>query len=110
MAGMVGENRPWSEIWREAASDWVDKDAAARMKEETKTLLFAQKCAAIGDSIPVNRQEQQIKASKDWMDEVKSIVAARTEANAAKVDMEYYKMKYGEQQSADANHRAESRL
>lgn len=103
------ENRPLSEIWKEAADDWVDKDGAARMLEETKSLRFAQKTAALGD-IPVNRAEQTIKASRDWWDEVTNIVNSRTEANKAKVLAESIKMRHSEHMNEDANHRAESRL
>ena len=103
------ENRPLSEIWKEAADEWVDKDAAARMLEETKTLRFAQKTAALGD-IPVNRAEQAVKASREWMNEVANIVNSRTEANRAKVLAESIKMRYSEHMNEEANHRAESRL
>jgi hypothetical protein len=106
---MISNDPPLSEVWKEAADDWVDKDAAARMLEETKTLRFAQKTAALGD-IPVNRAEQTIKASRDWMEEVKSIVDARTVANKAKVYAESVKMRHSEHMNKDANHRAESRL
>lgn len=106
---MISNDPPLSEVWKEAADDWVDKDGAARMLEETKTLRFAQKTAALGD-IPVNRAEQTVKASKDWWDEVVNIVNSRTEANKAKVYAESVKMRHSEHMNEDANHRAESRL
>lgn len=106
---MTGENRPLSEVYNEVASDWVEKDAIARLREETKSLRFAQRCQALGD-IPVNRAEQTVKADRDWYEEVMLDVSARTDANKAKVLMETTKMRFQEWQSDEANHRAESRL
>lgn len=106
---MTGENRPLSEIWKEAADDWVDKDAAARLREETKSLRFSQRCQAQGD-IPVNRAEQNVKASPDWYEEVLLDVSARTAANKARVLMESIKMRHSEHMNDEANHRAEARL
>ena len=105
----MSNNAPLSEIWKEAADDWVDKDAAARMLEETKSLRFAQLCAMQGD-IPVNRAEQTVKASRNWYDEVTTIVNSRTEANKAKVRMESIKMRHSEHMNDEANHRTEARL
>lgn len=106
---MVGENRPLSEIWKEAADDWVEKDAVARLREETKSLRFAQRCQGLGD-IPVNRAEQTIKGSLEWYEEVMLDVSARTAANKAKVLAESIKMQFTEWNNDEANHRAESRL
>lgn len=103
------DNRPLSEIWREAADEWVDKDAAARLLEDTKTAVMAQKQAALGD-IPVNKAEQIVKASADWHRHLVKIVDARTEANKALVNRDYIKMKYGEWNSHEANQRTEARL
>lgn len=103
------DNRPWSEIIYEANQDWVDKDAAARLLEETKSSVFAQRCAMLGD-MPVNRAEQTIKASPDWYEYVKKVVDAKTEANRAKAKLEYHKIQKEEFFNAEANHRAESRL
>lgn len=107
---MAGENRPLSEIFREAADEWVDLDAAARLREETKSLRFAQKCMALGDGLAVNKSEQMIKASKDWHEEVLADVESRTKANKAKVYMESIKMRFSEWQSQEANARLEAKL
>lgn len=103
------ENRPWSEIFKEAADDWVDKEAAAQLLEDTKSSIMAQKQAALGD-IAVNRAEQIVKASDDWMVHINKIIEARRVANAAKVNLEYIRMKFTEWNNAEANHRAEARL
>lgn len=100
---------PLVEQYRIAHEAWVDLDAAARMLEETKTTIMAQKQAALGD-IPVNRAEQMVKSSKDWHDHLASLVNARTEANKAKVHLKYLEMKYYERQGMDANRRAEVRM
>jgi hypothetical protein len=106
---MSGENRPLSQIWKEAADDWVEKDAIARLREDTKSLRFAKHCQALGE-IPVNRAEQTVKGSDYWYGEVLEDVDARTAANKAKVLMESIKMQHGEHMNEEANHRAEARL
>lgn len=103
------DNRPWSEIYRQAGEDWVDKEAAAQLLEDTKSSVMAQKQASYGD-IPVNRAEQKVKASQDWMDHLEKIVAARKAANLAKVHLEYIKMAAWEENNKNANARAELRL
>lgn len=103
------ENRPLSEIYREAADEWVDLDAAARLREETKSLRFAQRCMALGE-MAVNKAEQLTKASTSWHEEVLMDVEARTKANKARVYMESIKMRFQEWQSQEANARLEAKL
>lgn len=102
-------NQPISEQFRIAARDWVDKDSAASMLEETKTAVLAQRTAALGD-VAVNRAEQTIKASQEWHDWVAGMVRARTAANLAKVKLEYIRMRFHEQNSHEATKRAEMKL
>lgn len=106
---MAELNRPWSEALKEAWDDWVDKEDAAHMLEETKTLVMAQKQAMLGD-IPVNRAEQTVKASQEWYLHVETIVKARRAANKAWGEVEYVKMKHNEWNNEEANHRAGARL
>jgi len=103
------DNLPLSEIFRKYADDWVDKDAAARILEETRTLRLAQKCKALGN-IAVNKAEQTVKASLAWQREIEDEVNARTEANRAKVRLEYIRMKHTEWVNSEANNRAEAKL
>ena len=42
-------NQPPSERFRISAKDWVEKDGAARLLEESKTAVLAQKMKALGD-------------------------------------------------------------
>lgn len=102
-------NRPWSEQFRLVAKDWVEKDGAARMFEETKTAVLAQRMKAMGD-VPAAHAERDVKASDEWREFIKSLVDAKTAANLAKVKMEYIRMKFNEWQSAEANKRAEMKL
>jgi hypothetical protein len=102
-------NAPLSEQFRLAAKDWVDKDSAASMLEETKSAVLSQKMAALGD-MPVSKAELTVKASEEWHEFVKGMVNARTSANLAKVKLEWIRLKFNEWQSENATKRAEMRL
>lgn len=102
-------NLPVSEQYRIAALEWVDLDHAARLLEDTKSAILAQKVADLGD-IPVSRAENIVKASKDWHDMVVAIVEARTAANKKKIEVEFYRMRFSEWQSHEANERVERKL
>lgn len=102
-------NLPPSEQYRLAAKDWVEKDGAARMLEETKTAVLAQRKKALGD-IPDSHAEKEVKASEEWADFIKALVDARTAANLSRVRMEYCRMKFSEWVSLDATRRAEMKL
>lgn len=105
----MNANHPISEQFRLAAKDWVDKDSAASMLEETKTAVLAQRMAALGD-MAVNRAEQIVKASQEWHGWIGGMVRARTAANLAKVKLEYIRMRFHEQNSFEATKRAEMKL
>lgn len=98
-----------AEAFRIAAKDWVRKDGAARLLEESKTAVLAQRMAALGDK-PASHAERDVKASKEWREYIEKMCKAREEANLAKVRKEYMQMKFYEWQSAQANNRAEMRL
>lgn len=98
-----------SEQFRVAAKDWVEKDSAARMLEESKTAVLAQKMKALGD-MPAAHAEREVKADPEWRDYIEKMVKARTAANLAKVKLEYIRMKFQEQSSAEATARAERRM
>lgn len=61
----MNANAPLSEQFRLAAKDWVDKDSAASMLEETKSAVLSQRMAALGD-MAVSKAELQVKASPEW--------------------------------------------
>lgn len=100
---------PISESYRIAAKGWVDLDGAARMLEESKSAVLAQRMAALGD-MPVSKAEMAVKSSKEWSEFITQMVESRTAANLAKVKLEWLRMKFNEQQSREATERAERRL
>lgn len=102
-------NLPISEQYRLVAKRWVDAEAAASVLEDTKSAVLSQKMVSLGD-MPVSKAEMQVKASTDWVSHVNSIVDARKNANLLKVQLEYLRMKSGEQSSYEATRRAEMKL
>ena len=106
---IVDEKLALSERFRQVAKRWVALDSAARLLEESKTSTLAMHIARQGD-IPHNRAENNVKASDEWHDYLKTMVEAREQANLAKVELEWIRMKFSERQSLDANRRAEMKL
>ena len=102
-------NQPISEQYRLAALEWVDLDDAARLLESTKSSTLAMLMKARGD-IPAAHAERDVKATIAWREHIEKMDIARTAANRAKVQMEYLRMKFSEQQSMEASQRAEMRL
>lgn len=101
--------RPLSEQFRIVAKRWVDLDAAANLLEETKSAVMSQKMMALGE-MPVSRAEMTVKASDEWHAHLETMVQARKDANMAKVQLDYIRMKHMEWTSANANMRTEARL
>jgi len=106
---MAGSNDTYAEQYRLAGEEWVEHDAAARMLEESKSVIFSQMMSKHSD-IPVSRAEHQVRSSSDWQEYIQKMVDARTNANAAKVNLRYAEMKFFEWQSASATARAERKL
>lgn len=102
-------NQPLSEQFRIAAETWADKEAAASILEESKSAVLARRMAALGD-VPINRAERDVKASDDWKKYIEEMCKARAEANLAKVQLEYMRMKYWENTGFEATRRAEMRM
>ena len=105
-----GENRPYSELVREAAEDWCDKDAAARMLEECKTAFLEKRKNELDMDMPDSHRERIVKASDEWRDYLVKMVRARTAANRAKINLTYIETKGWESRSSEATKRAEMRL
>lgn len=101
--------RPISEEYRLAAKEWVEAESAASLMEETKSAVLSQYMMALGDG-PVNRAEMQVKASPEWREFLENMVKARERANYMKVKLEWVRMRFSEQQSAEATARAERKL
>ena len=102
-------NHPWSEQFRVVAKQWVDAEAAASLLEDTKSAVLSERMQALGD-MPVSKAEMLVKGSREWRDDIMSIVTSRQAANRLKVQMEYIRMKFMEWQSENATKRAEMRL
>lgn len=108
-----GNDNPLSEQYRVAAEEWVEADEAASLLEETKSAYLAEMInTVIGYNLkmPYNKAELAAKGSKDYKDFVINMVHLRSKANLLKVQVEYLKMKFSEQQSSEATARAERRM
>ena len=82
----LNDNATWAEKYRLAGEEWAELDAAANLLEDTKSSIMAQRQLGHGD-IPVNRAEQAVKASPDWVEHIEIIVEARKKANLAKINL-----------------------
>lgn len=98
-----------AEAWYEAADRHVALDAAATLLEEGKSAFLSQKMAALGD-MAVSKAELTVKASPEWSDFIKKMCRAREQANLAKIEAEFLKMRFSEFMSKDANNRTELRM
>ena len=99
----------FSEQFRITSKLWVDADAAANILEETKSAVLAEMMLAHAD-IAVNRAEMLTKASPQWKEHIEKMVNARSAANRLKVQLEYIRMRFSEQQSTEATRRREMGL
>ena len=100
---------PVSEQYRIVAKRWVDADAAASLLEESKSSFLAKMMSELGD-MPVSRAEMNVKSSVEWQEYIKSMVEARQKAALLKVQLEYIRMRFSEEQSYEATKRAEMKL
>jgi hypothetical protein len=105
----MDSNLPISEQFRLIAKKYVDADSAASLLEECKSAFLAKLMAARGD-MPVSKAEMQVKASDEWSDYIGKMVRAREQAALLKAQLEFIRMRFAEEQSANANRRAEMRL
>lgn len=100
---------PISEQFRIIAKKWVQADSAANMLEECKSAFLAKQMSALG-GMPVSRAEMNVKASEEWSEYISRMVKAREEAALLKVQLEYIRMTFSEEQSRSATRRAEMKL
>jgi len=98
-----------AEKWYVAAERHVALDAAANMLEEGKSAYLSQKMANLGD-MAVSKAELTVKSSPEWADYIKKMVRAREQANLAKIEAEFLRMRFSEFISKDANNRTEMRM
>lgn len=100
---------PISEEYRLIAKRWVEAESAAELLEQTKSAVLAKLMCAEGE-MPVSKAEMRVKASDKWDGFVREMVTAREKASYLKVQLEYIRMRFSEQQSANASRRAEMKL
>ena len=107
------QDRPISEEYRITAKRWIDADAAARIREELKTTSLEKMKQDLinreGD-MPDSHAERRVKAGDDWPEYIQQMVDARPGQNRLKVQLEYIRMKFSEQQDFNASARAEMKL
>lgn len=109
----MSDNLPISEQFRIVAKQWVDAESAASLLEDTKSSILSQRMQALIRDEPglaINRAEATVKASGEWAEWISGMIDARRKANLLKVQMEYLRMKSGEQASYEATKRAEMKL
>ena len=106
---MNPHSEPLSVRYHRAHLKWCDLENAAAILEDTKSIVFSQMMLKHG-SIAVNRAEIMVKASAEWQEHVEKICAARYEANKAKAELEYLKMRGWEETSRAADNRLQARL
>ena len=99
----------WSERYRLKSKEWVELDAAASLLEETKSANLSQMMMS-SNADSVSKSEMLAKASPRWTEYIESMVTARRKANEAKVELEWIRMRFSEQQSREATARSERRL
>ena len=102
-------NLPASEQFRRAGEKWASLNAAADMLEEGKSAYPSQRMAALGD-MAVSKAELTIKSSPDWADYIRKMVKAREQANLAKIEMEFMRMRFSEFIAHDATQRQEMKM
>jgi len=110
---MPTNQRPQSEIYREAALRWNDLDAAARLLEDTKSAVLAERISQLLGEFPhysAAKAEQKVKSSDAWRDFLEKCVRARTAANRAKIEVDFQRMKHWEATQDRADERFASRL
>ena len=99
----------WSEKYRLKAKDWCEQEAAASLLEDLKSATLSQMMLS-NNSDSVSKAEMLAKASPRWTEYIEAMVTARRKANLLKVELEWIRMKFQEQSSAEATARAERRL
>lgn len=107
----MSDNRPESEIYYEAGVTWADAQAAADLLEDLKSSFLSQRMQDwITQGMAVNKAEATVKASPEWQDYVRKMVSARKTANTARVYLDSVKMRAGERNSEEANHRLSMKI
>lgn len=111
---MPQRERPISEQFRTAALRWADCNNAANLKERSRSAVLARRKAHLieksGGKMSAAKAEMLVKAGQYWQEYNDDLCAKRYEADKAKVEMEFLRMRHSEWIGADANNRHEYRL
>lgn len=90
--------------------DWADKQHAANLLEETKTIVRAEIANRIRSEHPhMTRRDAEIAAlvSAHYRDHVNSMVNAKRDANIARVNLEAVRARFEAMRTAEVSRRAE---
>ena len=93
----------------EVGEDWADKDAAANLLEETKSTLLAELMNTAKDASEAERK-RIAQADPAYRLHLTNMVAARKEANRAKIRYETGKMWAELKRSQESTRRAEASI
>src|SRR5690242_444996 len=107
-----GRNCPLSDKYSLVANRWVVEDHAARLLEDTKTTVLAERKNALiekNSRLPDAHAERLVKADPEWREWLEDMVLARTRANKLKIAMEILDKREWENRSLEATKRAEMR-
>ncbi len=107
------DNRPLSEMYAQAGEEWADLEAAASLKEETRSAFKAElivRALASNSDLAHNKAETFVLASPEWREFVLDMVECRRKANRAKITREVVMMRSWEETNRSANERMAARL
>jgi hypothetical protein len=105
-----GSNASLADKYSMVGARWIDEDNAARLLEETKTVVLEQRKAAIileNPGMADNAAERMAKSDPEWHEWIRGMVTAKTRANRLKLALKVIDMRHSEQQSYEATKRAE---
>jgi len=94
----------------QSGEDWVDKDAAATILEETKSIVLAELINQQPPSLGVAARENAAKADPAYRLHITNMVAARKEVNRARVKYKSAEMLAELRRSQEATNRSQMNL
>lgn len=105
VAEMPAHERPISEEYRLASKEAVRLKSVAKLAEDLKPSKFAELMMGHND-MAVSRAEIAVRASTEWQDHVRSVVAAQEAADYAHKRVKWIEMRFQEwvMQQAGARH------
>lgn len=95
--------------WTKAALEWARLDGNARELEELRKTVFSE-IVNQSNAKSVAKAEHEAQASHRYMEHIKKMVRARTEANIAKARMDGLKIQFEKWRTLQATRRTEMGL